>query len=215
MTHSENDSIERNSKTVMSQTHTSLDRMVLIRELTKRHSERPYQPLGKTALQKFVYFLQEVHGVECGYDFVLYNYGPYSALLQADLDAARALDFVNIQYDPDIWGYQITLGTATPDLEHTAETRDAVDRVLSDYPSYTAKSLELRATTVYAEREMRSDADDVDDSEIINVVHELKPHFNKRQIRTTLEELRSKGYVSEKAGASKLKRVAKKLLRKD
>ena len=178
---------------------TPLDRMALIAELTKRHHEKEKnRPLGKTALQKFMYFLQEVDGVNCGYDFALHTYGPYSSTLQADVDSARAFGFVTIQYDQTSGGYQITPGTETRPSEYLSEAHEALDRILDNYASFTAKNLELRATIVYSERELRSDRGKVDDDQIIEVVHGLKPRFNKRQILTALNELRSKGYVAEK-----------------
>lgn len=149
-----------------------------------------------------MYFLQEVGGVECGYDFVLHTYGPYSSTLQADVDAARAFGFVTIQYDQTIGGYEITPGTEMCTSEYLSEAAEALDELLDNYASFSAKNLELRATIVYAERELRSDIGKVDDDQIIEVVHDLKPRFNKRQIITTLNELRSKGYVRGKKSAN-------------
>lgn len=51
-------------------------RYALIAELAERLRERPF---GRTALQKLTYLLQELHGVDTGYEFPLHTYGPYSS----------------------------------------------------------------------------------------------------------------------------------------
>ena len=41
---------------------------------------------GRTVLQKLVYLLHVLYGVNPGYDFELYTYGPFSSQLLSDLD---------------------------------------------------------------------------------------------------------------------------------
>jgi len=66
---------------------------------------------GKTSLQKIVYILQEIYGVDIGYQFILYNYGPYSADLATDLEYVAALNGVDVSW-VNTGGYRIK-----PDLE--------------------------------------------------------------------------------------------------
>ena len=35
--------------------------------------------IGRTALQKLIYLLQELFNINCGYDFKFYTYGPFSS----------------------------------------------------------------------------------------------------------------------------------------
>lgn len=51
--------------------------------------------LGRTALQKYVYLLQELFGVDCGYDFQLYTYGPFCSELLSDLESATTASVVS------------------------------------------------------------------------------------------------------------------------
>ena len=60
------------------------DQYGLIAELALRLKGVSRQ-FGKTALQKLFYILQEVYRVPLGYDYTLYNYGPYSEELADDL----------------------------------------------------------------------------------------------------------------------------------
>ena len=48
---------------------------------------------GETHVQKATYFLQEVLGIQTGFEYILYKHGPYSFDLTADLTALRA-DFL-------------------------------------------------------------------------------------------------------------------------
>ena len=42
--------------------------------------------LGKTAIMKFMFMLQQVYKVPLGYDFKIYTYGPYSSEVMDDMD---------------------------------------------------------------------------------------------------------------------------------
>ena len=42
--------------------------------------------LGKTAVMKAVFMLQQVKGIKLGYDFSIYTYGPYASDVMADID---------------------------------------------------------------------------------------------------------------------------------
>ena len=52
---------------------------------------RGRQGLGRTALMKFLYFLQQVRGVDLGYNFTLYTYGPFDAAVLEDLSSTTSL----------------------------------------------------------------------------------------------------------------------------
>ncbi len=47
---------------------------------------------GETHLQKSVYILQELFGVQLGFTFVLYRHGPYSFDLSQAVDRSRSPD---------------------------------------------------------------------------------------------------------------------------
>jgi hypothetical protein len=51
---------------------------------------------GETHIQKAVFFLQELMGIELGFDFVLYRHGPFSFDLRDELSAMQADDLVSL-----------------------------------------------------------------------------------------------------------------------
>ena len=73
-----------------------------------------------------------------------------------------------------------------------AEARQPV----ADFGRFNAKELELRSTIVYlsAPNQARKD--------LINRVHEVKPHFSHAQIESAIAELEKKGYLAELAASS-------------
>src|SRR5437867_1104734 len=83
-------------------------RLALIAELASRTPGA----LGRTALMKFCYFLQEVRRVPLGYRFSLYIYGPFDSNVLSDLGTAESLKAVvsNIVYYSGGYGYEISKG---------------------------------------------------------------------------------------------------------
>src|SRR5579872_1325193 len=69
--------------------------------------------IGRTALMKYMYFLQTLRGVPLGYNFSLYSYGPFDSDVLADLSSAEVLKIVEITpvEFPGGYGYRIRLGT--------------------------------------------------------------------------------------------------------
>jgi hypothetical protein len=59
--------------------------MLLSRELEKRGSW-----CGETHIQKATFFLQELLGVDSGFEFILYRHGPFSFELRDELTAMQA-----------------------------------------------------------------------------------------------------------------------------
>src|SRR5687767_9026486 len=70
----------------------------------------PGETLGRTALMKMMYFLQELHGASLGYDFRLYTYGPFDSEVLSDLGTATNINTVNERtvLHSRGYGYEIT-----------------------------------------------------------------------------------------------------------
>src|SRR5437588_9583011 len=66
--------------------------------------------LGKTQLQKLVYFLQET-GVPLGYKFEIYHYGPYSFELADEVGSLDSLGVLSLVADPSGYGFHIYVGS--------------------------------------------------------------------------------------------------------
>lgn len=175
------------------------NRHALISELAKRTAGNGYN-LGKTALQKHLYFLDALYGVDAGYSFRLYNYGPFSSEILSDLDTVEFMDGVKISYDSSVGGYRIRPGRNADGVSDAAkefieESSEAIDAVLKDFGNLNAKELELRATIVYAERETKEDGRQIDEEELAQIVHDIKPHFSVDLILDVIEQLKDKGHI--------------------
>jgi len=189
----------------------SLQRYVVIAQLARLYEKKGGFNLGKTALQKLVYFLQEVHGVPLGYEYTLYTYGPFSTELVADLDTAAAMNYVSPVYDAGLRGYEIKPADGAEALQKQSKdwlkgVAPKLEAVFEAFRGYGAKGLELRATIVYVAREAKADHVVLGDDELVVEVHQLKPHFTEDAIRDAISELREKGYLGAGANGTSTKK---------
>lgn len=157
--------------------------------------------LGKTALQKLVYFLQEWKNVPLGYNFELYTYGPFSADLMGDLDYSETLGAVRIDHIIN-GGYNISPADQNAEVQQRAvdffdKHLSALEEVVVAFGKLSAWQLELRATLYFAYLEMASKPDPFDDDDLMNILRSLKPgKFNEDQIRQAISDLRYRGVIS-------------------
>lgn len=177
-------------------------RYALIAELVSR-LEKISPQLGKTALQKLVYLLQEIYGIEAGYDFELYTYGPYTSRLLQDLDQVEALEGVKVSLVASaLGGYSISPGEKNKELRKKADkflssekVKAGIDRLIKEFGNLWAKDLELRSTIVYA---VRNNSVLYEYNELAELVHEIKPKFSKAEIESVVNELKSRDYINLK-----------------
>ncbi len=175
----------------------------LIVELAER-LEKPRPQFGKTSLQKMVYLLQEVLGVDCGYDFEFYTYGPFASQLSQDLDLVEHMNGVTVQ--PVLsrsWGYEIHPGEKSESLRKNAadflnapDVSNAISTLVNEFGAYWAKDLELRSTVVYMERDYKRHGEIPSTLEAIRIVKQLKPKFTDSEISEAIEELKEKKYIA-------------------
>jgi uncharacterized protein YwgA len=180
-------------------------RYALISELAIRLDEKCPQ-FGKTVLQKMIYLLQEVFEIDCGYDFKLYTYGPFTAQILYDLDFVEHNGGVTVQpVNDDNSGYQISPGNKADyllergkDFITKPEVIEALTRLVDEFGCSSAKSLELRSTIVYVEREFKGSASGSPPrvEKVISAVEGVKPKFTKDDIRNAVDELRNKSYIN-------------------
>src|SRR5579864_5148815 len=73
----------------------------------------PSGQIGRTALMKYMYFLQTLRGVPLGYNFTMYSYGPFDSDVLSDLSSGEGMNVVTST--PVVfsggYGYQIRPGT--------------------------------------------------------------------------------------------------------
>lgn len=172
-----------------------VDRYALIAEIVRRFNSTQDR-LGKTALQKVIFLLQRVFGVEVDYSYTLYTYGPFCSDVARDLDVVNAIDGVKILPVGNGGGFEIVPGPLNAEVcgmsaSFLRDTSTALDKVVEDFGGLTAKELELRSTLVYLSKPGLSTGD------LVQQVHDIKPHFSPEAIKTALLQLKERGYISD------------------
>ncbi len=177
-------------------------RYALIPELAKKLDNISPQ-FGKTALQKMIFLLQEVYGIDCGYDFTLYSYGPFDSQLLGDLDLVESWGCVKVEYAKfSMGGYRIIptdeqdkIRDKAADFLDSASVQSAMDSLIKDYGGKTARELELRATLVYVDKDWDNRKDFPKREELYRTVHEIKPKFSDTDMNSAIDELLSLGHI--------------------
>lgn len=164
-----------------------------------RKGEEKFDYVGHTLLQKLVYLLEEAEGVDLGYRYKMYHYGPYCAEVWGDLNYLEDVDAVRIFASPDGYGYRIIANPGEPELEELDayvgdDIKAKVEKLLSILGDKPVRSLECVATTHYAYRfllpeENRSFAS------LEKVVRDLKPHLKKEEVAEAFDVLKSSGLL--------------------
>lgn len=177
-------------------------RYALIAELAKRLDGVNPQ-FGKTALQKLVFFLQEIYGINCGYEFELYSYGPFDSQLLGDLDLVEHWGAVAVtRVNNSFGGYHIRPMKNVDSIRNRAKeflgdtkTKKAIKDLVSTYGAMTARDLELRATTVYVSLSLRDKSESCSKEEICALVSQIKPKFDKLEIENVILELSKRNHI--------------------
>ncbi len=171
------------------------NRVGLISKLSKDF-ENSSAPLGKTAVMKNLFILQEVFKVPCGYKFSLYTYGPYCSDVLSDLDYTEAIEGVKINTVGT--GYNIKSSTKTDVYIHKAECylekyKEEIEKAYELFGNMSARDLELHSTIIYIYKNYIIHSWDISISEITNDVRELKPYFSENEIHNAFERLNNIG----------------------
>jgi hypothetical protein len=145
--------------------------------------------LRKTQIQKLVYFLQYIFGIPLDYGYKMHYFGPYSDELNSDLINMRSHGYINIDPDPEGYGYHITPGTETLDsLEDLKKVYvKKIDTCLRELAEKDVKNLELLGaihfvTNVALPRTNKG-------HEVIDKVRRLKPSFSREEIENAYKQL--------------------------
>jgi uncharacterized protein YwgA len=144
---------------------------------------------GRMHIHKLLYFAQELLGLDSEYEFVLYQRGPYSFDLDADIRSLRSIGAVDITPQPPYGpSYSVTeLGKVLSKPSPVEEPMIAKLRELaSELGPKQAKELELLATTLYVLNNERPESDKA----AIGRVIRLKPQFSEDAAKNALEQVR-------------------------
>jgi len=153
--------------------------------------------LGRTAMMKLLYFLQELRSVDLGYNFTLYTYGPFDSDVLEDLSYASALGVLRSQvvHYSGGYGYDIEPGDCAENIaaDFEREHQEDVDWTLKHFGSRGAAGLELDSTLVFVDREAQEAGIGISDHDLVDRVKAIKPRFEKTEIEERLSFLRSLG----------------------
>jgi hypothetical protein len=174
-------------------------RLAVLAELTARAPAA----LGRTALMKFRYFLQELRKVPPGYRFSLYIYGPFDSRVLSDLSTAESLSSVasKIVHYPGGYGYEITAGERSDAVREGGKSfldqhRESIDWVLNEFGSHGSAELELESTIGFVDREAAEKKERLTITALAGQVRDVKPHLREDYILEKTRQLAAKGLLT-------------------
>jgi len=156
--------------------------------------DRCPNPPGRTTLMKFAYILQTVRDVPLGYRFQLYNYGPYDEAVLTDIRQAVSSELLSsklVTFSGGGYGYEFSIGnsfeSAGEDLSEQASLfEDDIDWVIDQFGGESAGRMELISTIVFV---LCDKGNRLEKPQIIQRVHEIKPHFSREVINAAVDEI--------------------------
>lgn len=157
-------------------------------ELIERLRERGSWA-GETHIQKTAYLLSALLGVDLGFEFVLYKYGPYSFELHGELGSLLTDGLIEIQFPDPRYGGQLRL------TSHGEEYRRRFPRTIEEYGSRirlltdhvgtkNVAQLERLATAVFLSRQYLGE----DREHRARRLSEVKPHIPLAESRSAVQE---------------------------
>jgi uncharacterized protein len=180
-------------------TETNKARLALLPVLAERF---PSGRIGRTALMKFLYFLQTVRGLPLGYSFSMYSYGPFDSEVLSDLGAAETLGIVQVEPIEFAggYGYRISPGPKADKAKYGAEQflsehREDLDWLLAVFGRFNSAELEVLSTIVYVDREFAKQNRCGTISDIVLRVNEVKPRIAPEEVKGLAETLSSQGIL--------------------
>ncbi len=167
-----------------------------------RRMESKQSQFGKTALQKMIFILQDVFKIDCGYEFSLHTYGPFSSQIVHDLDFVETSKGVEVQSIGPSSGYIILPGLEADRLQEKAaeflnnpEVQNALNRLVEEFGDYSAKDLELISTITYVTKDLSEHNDFPARGEVVQTVKQLKPKFSEDLIDKQIQDLLDNAFI--------------------
>lgn len=158
--------------------------------------------VGHTFLQKFVYLLQAGRGINLGYQYRIYHYGPYCAEVWGDLNYLEDVGFITVEADPSGHGYHImwneSESTTIMDNYLDKDTNAAIKELVTLLRPKSVRELECVATTHYIYRSLqRNTSLKPSTVEVSAAVRALKPHLLDNDVQSALLLLVNEKLLSE------------------
>jgi uncharacterized protein YwgA len=145
---------------------------------------------GETHIQKAVFFLQEMLGVDMGYEFILYRHGPYSFELHDELVSMQADQLLELAvrqpgYGPTYVPTKFSENFLERFPKTTSRYLGQVQFVAEEMGDKGVAELEKLATAFFiADRELAIDPEDRAQRLV-----ELKPHVAIPEARSATEQV--------------------------
>ncbi len=150
--------------------------------LVKALSENGW--VGKTHIQKSVYFAQEAAGVALGFKYVIHYYGPYSRELDVLIRSLDSREVLSITAEEDGYGYKVELGD-TENVEAVSQTlQNCAESVAKYLGGLNTLELERLSTAYYVRNRLPEGDKDLWTAEVRN----LKPKFSESDVSQALDE---------------------------
>lgn len=169
---------------------------LVVDEATKMKSKGGGGYLGRTALQKVLYFIH-ARGVETGYRFDLHHYGPFCGEILRDTEWLLADDVIRDASSDTSRYSSYAPGPNIDEMLHlhrefVEESRRVVQSVLKALWPLEPDRMEMFATLDYITRELAAArAANVSRGEVVQRFRDVKgTKFRKEDVEKALESLR-------------------------
>lgn len=157
--------------------------------------------MGKTAVMKTIYMLQQVKHMDFGCEFSIYTYGPYNADVMEDIDelVTDGLLSSSAYSYKDYIGYTLSATDSGKKVVSNLKDKDtaSLKEILNFVEGKTAKELELYSTIIYIEDLYLKNEKTNNVSAIVKKVHEIKPHFSKETIQKAYACLSAENFLHQ------------------
>ena len=155
--------------------------------------------IGKTKVQKIVYFLQEGLKVPLQYRFRMHHYGPFSDEIDSGISALQSAGYIEVNHDSQGYGYHITPASENqlPWDSELAKYRDEMTKAISALSVLDASNLELYATIHFVQHLL----DEPSKEEVLENVSRLKPKFPEGTIQSAYDRLVKTNLIVERPSA--------------
>lgn len=177
----------------------SKQRLALIPVLAGKHKDKY---IGRTALMKYMYFLQTLRNVPLGYNFSLYTYGPFDPDVLFDLNVSVATHVCEATLEQHVGGYGYKIipkanaeTIKTENKEFLDKYKEDIDWLFEKFGEYRSADLELVSTIIYVDREFFEKKAKDENKVLVDTIHGIKPHFSKDKIIEFIEKLSNEGIL--------------------
>jgi hypothetical protein len=145
---------------------------------------------GETHIQKATFLLQDLMGVDLGFDFVLYRHGPFSFELRDELSLMQANDLVSLQlrqpgYGPSLVPSEFSESFLERFPKTTARYIPQIRFVAEELSGMNVTELERVATAFFITKHGNGESV----SERAEGLVSLKPHIPVQNARQACEHI--------------------------